>query len=107
MCEFCEETNFKIVDGYEKGKKHTERTKSIFCSRDYELNEVNGIILVIDEDKENRLYFDNSSWEYARGYIKINYCPICGRKLDTNYDDDVSIENKKKFVQIMRQLTAK
>lgn len=24
MCEFCEETNFKIVDGYEKGKKHTE-----------------------------------------------------------------------------------
>jgi hypothetical protein len=55
MCKFCEETNFKIVDGYEKGKKHTERTKSIFCSRDYELNEVNGIILVIDEDKENRL----------------------------------------------------
>lgn len=81
MCEFCEETNFKIVDGYEKGKKYTERTKSIFCSKDYELNEVNGIILVIDEDKENRLYFDNSSWEYARGYIKINYCPICGRKL--------------------------
>lgn len=30
MCEFCEEINFKIVDGYEKGKKHTERTKSIF-----------------------------------------------------------------------------
>lgn len=104
MCKFCEETNFKIVDGYEKGKKHTERTKSIFCSKDYELNEVNGIILVIDEDKENRLYFDNSSWEYARGYIKINYCPICGRELDT---DDVSTENKKKFVQIMRQLTAK
>lgn len=106
MCKFCEETNFKIVDGYEKGKKHTERTKRIFCSRDYELNEVNGIILVVDEDKENRLYFDNSSWEYARGYIKINYCPICGRKLEPS-DDDVSIENKKKFVQIMRQLTAK
>ena len=99
MCEFCEETNFKIVDGYEKGKKHTERTKSIFCSKDYELNEVNGIILVIDEDKENRLYFDNSSWEYARGYIKINYCPICGREL--------LVENKEKFVQTMRQLTAK
>lgn len=99
MCEFCEETNFKVVDGYKKGKKHTERTKRIFCSRDYELNEVNGIILVIDEDKENRLYFDNSSWEYARGYIKINYCPICGREL--------LIENKEKFVQTMRQLMAK
>lgn len=31
MCEFCEKTNFKIVDGYEKGKKHAERTKSIFA----------------------------------------------------------------------------
>lgn len=30
MCEFCEETNVKIVDGYEKGKKYTKRTKSIF-----------------------------------------------------------------------------
>lgn len=80
MCEFCEKINFKIVDGYGKGKKYTKRTKSIFCSRDYELNEVNGVTLV-NEDEENRLYFDNSSLEYARGYIKINYCPICGRKL--------------------------
>ena len=80
MCEFCEETNFKRVDGYEKGKNYTKRTKNISYSRDYELNEVNGIILV-NEDEENRLYFDNSSWEYARGYVKINFCPICGRKL--------------------------
>lgn len=28
MCEFCEETNFKRVDGYEKGKKYTKRTKA-------------------------------------------------------------------------------
>lgn len=80
MCEFCEKTNFKIVDGYKKGKNIQKEQKVFFCSRDYELNEVNGTILV-NEDKENRLYFDNSSWEYARGYIKINYCPICGRKL--------------------------
>lgn len=86
MCEFCEETNFKRVDGYEKGKKYTKRTKSISYSRDYELNEVNGMILVLDEDRENRLYFDNSSWEYARGYIKINYCPMCGKgNEDWNY----------------------
>ena len=80
MCEFCEKDFVKRVDGYEKTKKLTERTKRIFYSRDYELNEVNGIILV-NEDEENRLYLDNSSWEYARGYVKINYCPICGRKL--------------------------
>lgn len=81
MCEFCEKDFIKRVDGYEKGKNYTKRTKSISYSRDYELNEVNGMILVLDEDRENRLYFDNSSWEYARGYIKINYCPMCGRKL--------------------------
>lgn len=81
MCEFCEKDFVKRVDGYEKTKKLTERTKSIFYSRDYELNEVNGIILVLNEDGENRLHFDNSSREYARGYVKINYCPICGRKL--------------------------
>lgn len=81
MCEFCEKDFVKRVDGYEKTKKFTERTKRIFYSRDYELNELNGMILVLDEDGENRLYFDNSSREYARGYIKINYCPICGRKL--------------------------
>lgn len=80
MCEFCEKDFVKRVDGYEKTKKLTERTKRIFYSRDYELNEVNGMILV-NEDEENQLYFDNSSWEYARGYIKINYCPICDRKL--------------------------
>lgn len=80
MCEFCEKDFIKRVDGYEKEKNYTKRTKSISYSRDYELNEVNGIILV-NENEENRLYFDNSSWEYARGYIKINYCPICGRKL--------------------------
>lgn len=63
-----------------KGRNTQKEQKSISYSRDYELNEVNGIILV-NEDEENQLYFDNSSWEYARGYIKINYCPICGRKL--------------------------
>jgi len=31
--------------------------------------------------KDGRLYFDNSGGEYARDFILINYCPICGRKL--------------------------
>lgn len=56
MCEFCEKDFIKRVDGYEKGKNYTKRTKSISYSRDYELNEVNGMILVLDEDGENRLY---------------------------------------------------
>ena len=84
MCDFCEKNFVKSVDGYEKGKEYTERTKNIIFSRDYELNEVNGIILVLDKNGENRLYLDNSSWEYARGYVKVSYCPICGRKLVEN-----------------------
>lgn len=30
MCEFCEETNFKIVDRYEKGKKTYRKNKKYF-----------------------------------------------------------------------------
>lgn len=27
------------------------------------------------------LFYDNSGGEYIRDTVKINYCPICGRKL--------------------------
>lgn len=29
----------------------------------------------------NYLTFDNSSGEYARGAVEINYCPMCGHEL--------------------------
>ena len=34
MCEFCEETNVKIVDGYEKGKKYTKINYCPMCGRE-------------------------------------------------------------------------
>lgn len=27
------------------------------------------------------LYFDNSEGEHSNGILKINFCPMCGRKL--------------------------
>lgn len=30
---------------------------------------------------ENNLMFDNSDGKEIAGAVKINYCPICGRKL--------------------------
>ena len=32
---------------------------------------------------ENAISFDNSDGHYTYGMFKINYCPICGRKLGT------------------------
>lgn len=28
------------------------------------------------------LYYDNSDGEYAEQGVKINYCPICGERMD-------------------------
>lgn len=86
MCEFCDGRKKKIENGYTYGRAYIKSTNYGYC---------------------HKLCYDNSGEEYGEGEFEINYCPICGRKLHTNYDDDVSIENKKKFVQIMRQLTAK
>ena len=30
---------------------------------------------------ENNMIFDNSDGKEVAGAVKINYCPICGRKL--------------------------
>lgn len=85
MCEFCDGRKKKIENGYTYGRAYIESTNYGYY---------------------HRLCYDNSGEEYREGEFEINYCPICGRKLEPS-EDDVSAENKKKFVQIMRQLTAK
>lgn len=81
-CDFCQKSFIKYAEGYEKGKKYTKRTELIITAPKYYAdNEVNGIILSLDKNGDNRLYFDNSSFKYARGYVRIGYCPMCGRKL--------------------------
>ena len=55
MCEFCSGEYRKIENGFNE--------EEIYL---YENND---------------LCFDNSGHEYPTGIIKINYCPMCGRKL--------------------------
>ncbi len=88
-----------------------------FCENIYENGEINGNtafeyggMSIIEEDCIFKItcivedkYENEGCWTVEQ---PINYCPICGRKLEPS-EDDVSIENKEKFVQIMRQLTAK
>lgn len=77
-----------------------------FCKsgkRDIILND-DGNIICLTADAV--IAIDKNTGKKHKNQIAINYCPICGRKLEPS-DDDVSTENKEKFVQIMRQLTAK
>lgn len=83
MCELCK----KIIDA------KSEYLNALSTGNDF----------IFEDDEEYWLRIDTGD-SGCPGVMKINYCPICGRELDT---DDVSTENKKKFVQIMRQLTAK
>ena len=67
MCEFCKELGIGIPDWdfLDEGKP-----------------EFTGIAIAIRQIlDDNTLVFTNSANEYGFGYVKINYCPMCGRKL--------------------------
>lgn len=67
MCEFCK----KIEIGIPKWDFCNEKSPNY-----------SGIAIEIRNITNNpSLVFTNSADEYGSGYIKINYCPICGRKL--------------------------
>lgn len=75
ICEFCE-GNKIIRDEYHGQGILPARTMitGLFGFGDSK----NGIRY---DTKNNLLGFDNSEGEYAEGFVKINYCPICGRDL--------------------------
>ncbi len=85
MCKFCE----NIVD--------------IQIESEFDTAVAKGADFIFKDAMLYHLYI-NTGDSGCPGVMDIYYCPICGRELDPNY---VSIENKEKFVQIMRQLTAK
>lgn len=67
MCEFCENIGIGIP-------------KWDFCNE--KSPNYSGVAIEIRNITNNpSLVFTNSADEYGSGYIKINYCPICGRKL--------------------------
>lgn len=60
MCEFCEDIAMDNDEYY--GKRYD--------GGDFIFKDENGFGLLIDTGDSGRL-----------GYIKVNFCPICGRKL--------------------------
>lgn len=51
-----------------------------FCKGDKELiDEITGSSLTMN--KFGFLMFDNSSEEYPKGVISVDYCPKCGKKM--------------------------
>ena len=67
MCEFCENIGIGIP-------------KWDFCNE--KSQNYSGVAIDIRNITNNMsLVFTNSADEYGFGYIKINYCPMCGRKL--------------------------
>ncbi len=63
MCKYCSTKSF---DDY------------IFHTEDLRIPDKYGYELYI---VGNEIHFDNSDDEYSEGVAKINYCPMCGRKL--------------------------
>lgn len=82
MCEFCE-GNERIIEEYHGEGILPMRTMitGLFGFGDSK----NGIRYDTDN---NLLGFDNSEGEYAEGFAKINYCPMCGRDLRKENTDD-------------------
>lgn len=78
MCEFCNNQCQKIIPDEDlkfiKEMLEDGNETSAYCS-------------VFLEDGE--LYFDSSSNEYPPSKIKINYCPICGRDLRSEENEQI------------------
>nr|DAT74285.1 MAG TPA: Rad50 zinc hook motif [Caudoviricetes sp.] len=50
-----------------------------FCSYKKKIIDGKGNLVLFGA--ENNMIFDNSDGKEVAGAVKINYCPICGRKL--------------------------
>ena len=61
MCEFCDGREKRIENGFTYGFAYI--IKNRLCG-------------------SYSLRYDNSCGEYGEGAVEINYCPICGRKLE-------------------------
>lgn len=84
MCEFCEGKIIKSTN-YEGDILPFRLMFSSIVRCDYSSDEaVNGIFL----NEDNMMGFNNSDGEYATQFVKINYCPMCGRDLRKENTDD-------------------
>lgn len=80
MCEFCEGKTIKCTECDNNGALPTMlMVASMFGFMKYKDDKTNGIFL---DKEDNMMGFDNSAGEYSVQYVKINYCPICGKNLN-------------------------
>ena len=77
MCEFCEYKRIYPQYGG-AGSKTMGLMLRMLGGIDEDYND--GIRL---DSEENILWFDNSDGEYAELGIDIQYCPLCGKRLNT------------------------
>lgn len=84
MCDFCE-GKFIPMTRREKGGAATmaDDFGSLFGKPS-----VSGVKLIRAKEGGLFLAYDNSAKEYGRGLLKIAYCPLCGRKLESEDEDD-------------------
>lgn len=90
LCEFCQKENFQPAEGFDRNTGYMTMTAmldKIFAAHDQPSG--SGIYL-----KCHRLFFDNSSDEYADGYIEIKYCPFCGKEIPLIPDAHMNVERK-------------
>lgn len=73
MCKFCEQTDNLISEDYQ-----TSVGRKVFADLrfDTENNELDMEYGLLEVDGSSGA---DTNWSHA---IKINYCPMCGRKLD-------------------------
>lgn len=76
MCEYCEKNKFFQVEEKGNGILTMQMNLNLLLGFD----ESDGGIAHI---KNGMLFVDNSSGEYAELGFKINYCPNCGAKMET------------------------
>lgn len=84
MCEFCEENEPLNAKAYVPRAENKIPIDAILSPLDRIKGFGNyGIRLY----RENGLAFDNSKGYYNEGVVTINYCPMCGRKLNVASDE--------------------
>lgn len=79
MCEYCKQWEDKTIHGKHIRDYEWRETK---CKNEFlthELDFMEAWIMKCEGDKYAGLMVDNG---HSARYININYCPMCGRKLE-------------------------
>ena len=80
-CDFCEGKRIPPT-GFGSSGIHTMCQNLAFLFGNMEEHEPDDYIQLEKDEDGYFLTFQNSSGEYAKGFVEIKYCPLCGKKLE-------------------------